>query len=749
MAMVINSNIASLTSQRHLSQSRNEMEVAMERMSSGSRINSSMDDAAGLAIGNRMTSQIEGLNQAIRNANDGISLAQTAESALDSHSGILQRMRVLAVQAANDTYSTLDRKTLNNEIVQLKEELNRSVSQAAFNGQKILDGSNATFTFQIGHTAKDTVTVALSNMSGSNIGMQGWASKAGVTAPTTTTAVIGAVAPGTIAGAAAGTAGTTGFAAVAVQATIAAVPATMDLTITGAAIINDSVSITVGATTFTHTFTANKATATLASADFAAAWTLDAAANAVYTVASAAGVLTFTEVTPSAGALTGSAAYIPTTGGTIAGNTTGTSRTTGALLVPAVTLVVPVPATLTLAISAAVTAGDIASVTVGSTTFAHTFTSDAASATLTADAYVAAWNADSTASAMYSAVNGSGTITFTQVTATDGALSGSADYTKVGIQAEQESYDFSGITLAVGDRISLNIPTTAAVVAVKEVDTITLAAGVTAAGGSVSFAYGGATYTKAFDTDAATTITGLVGAINAGTAGSTVTAAAVDGTHFTITAKAGSGTQMTKGTISGTTGAAGPVNLSITTADTTTGKAAIAAGPIATYTQEFTTDQATTLSALGALVVNGESDYQSKTVSSGKLVFTGAAVGTAMDAAIIKVETGSISAANSIDDVIITDSASAKHALTVVDNALEMMAEFRSRMGAASNRMFHTIDNLMSVSENTSAARSRIIDADFAAESANLAKSQILQKAGTAMLSQANASTQDVLSLLK
>ena len=140
MAMVINSNIASLTSQRHLSQSRNDMEVAMERMSSGSRINSSMDDAAGLAIGNRMTSQIEGLNQAIRNANDGISLAQTAESALDGHSEILQRMRVLAVQAANDTYSTLDRKTLNNEIVQLKEELNRSVAQATFNGQKFSMG---------------------------------------------------------------------------------------------------------------------------------------------------------------------------------------------------------------------------------------------------------------------------------------------------------------------------------------------------------------------------------------------------------------------------------------------------------------------------------------------------------------------------------------------------------------------------------------------------------------------------------
>ena len=168
-----------------------------------------------------------------------------------------------------------------------------------------------------------------------------------------------------------------------------------------------------------------------------------------------------------------------------------------------------------------------------------------------------------------------------------------------------------------------------------------------------------------------------------------------------------------------------------------------------TYTQDFATDQATTLSALGALVVNGDSGYVSKAVTSGKLVFTGVAAGTAMAAATMKVETGTVSAANSVDDVIITDSASAKASLLVLDNALEMMADFRSRLGASSNRMFHTVDNLMNVSENTSAARSRIMDADFAKESADLAKSQVLQKAGTAMLSQANASTQDILNLLK
>ncbi|MDB4536413.1 flagellin [Oceanospirillaceae bacterium] len=498
MAMVINTNTASLTTQRHLSSSRGEMEVAMERMSSGSRVNSSMDDAAGLAIGNRMTSQVEGLNQAVRNANDGISLAQTAEGALGSSQNILQRMRVLAVQAANDTYSSVDRKAINNEIVQLKEELNRGVNQASFNGNKILNGTNASFTFQVGHMSGDNVVVTLGDMRGSMIGTQSWDPKASTTAPVTVAAV-------------------------------------------------------------------------------------------------------------------------------------------------------------------------------------------------------------------------------------------------------------AGITTAV-----------------LEVDTYTVSGSV-ASGGSASFTYDGTTYSAAFDTDAATTIAALATAINAGAAGSTVTAAGTGATTFTITADVGSATQMTAGTIGGTTNGSAALTLT-SKAETTVGvglraeqesydysaitlvsgdRVSLTIGT-KTYIQEFTTNQASTLSALGALVVNGEATYAAKTVDAdGKLVFTGAAAGTAMAAATAAVESSSVSEANSVDDILVTDTTSAKAALAVIDSALDMMSDFRAMLGAASNRMFITVDNLMSMSENTGAARSRIIDADFAAESASLAKSQVLQKAGTAMLSQANASTQDILSLLK
>ena len=510
MAMVINTNTASLTTQRHLSSSRGEMEVAMERMSSGSRVNSSMDDAAGLAIGNRMTSQVEGLNQAVRNANDGISLAQTAEGALGSSQNILQRMRVLAVQAANDTYSSVDRKAINNEIVQLKEELNRGVNQASFNGNKILNGTNASFTFQVGHMSGDNVVVTLGDMRGSMIGTQSWDPKASTTTPPTVAVVTGA----------AGTA------------------ATATVTISGAAIkATDTMTMTVGAATLAHTFTTSGLTLTQNADEYVAAWNASTDANvSLFTASNTAGAITITQDIPTAGALTvsGSVAQV----------------------------------------------GDSSDIAV--------------------------------------------------------AVDAAAGVTGVAAIAEQESYDFSAITLVTGDRVSL----------------------------------------------------------------------------------------------------------------TTGGK---------TYTQEFTTNQASTLSALGALVVNGDASYVSKTVdANGKLVFTGrgpeattALGGSAMGAATTAVESSSVSEANSVDDILVTDATSAKAALAVIDSALDMMSDFRAVLGASSNRMFITVDNLMSMSENTAASRSRIVDADFAAESAKLAKSQVLQKAGTAMLSQANASTQDILSLLK
>jgi flagellin len=162
MASYINTNIASLNAQRNLTTSQASLQTSLQRLSSGLRINSAKDDAAGLAISDRMTSQINGMNQAARNANDGISLSQTAEGDLQQIGANLQRMRELTVQSANASNSSGDRASLQNEVSQLRSEIDRVASSSSFNGVKLLDGSFSNQTFQVGanNTANDHITVS-------------------------------------------------------------------------------------------------------------------------------------------------------------------------------------------------------------------------------------------------------------------------------------------------------------------------------------------------------------------------------------------------------------------------------------------------------------------------------------------------------------------------------------------------------------------------------------------------------------
>lgn len=160
MALSVNSNIASLNSQRQLSNATNGLSTSYERLSSGKRINSAADDAAGLQISSRLTAQVNGLNQGSRNANDGISLAQTAEGALDEFTNTLQRMRTLAVQSANGSNSTADRTALNNEFTELEAELTRISSQTSFGGVALLDGTYSA-EFQVGADANQVISVAI------------------------------------------------------------------------------------------------------------------------------------------------------------------------------------------------------------------------------------------------------------------------------------------------------------------------------------------------------------------------------------------------------------------------------------------------------------------------------------------------------------------------------------------------------------------------------------------------------------
>ena len=193
MSMIINTNMSSLNSQRNLTVSQGSLATSLQRLSSGLRINSAKDDAAGLAISERFTSQIRGLNQAARNANDGISLAQTAEGSLAQIGDNLQRMRELAVQSANSTNSSTDRAALQNEVSQLQQEIDRVAVQTSFNGLTLLDGSFTNQQFQVGANANQVINVnSISSARTSALGQSYGAQIAG----TTLTASTGITAAG-------------------------------------------------------------------------------------------------------------------------------------------------------------------------------------------------------------------------------------------------------------------------------------------------------------------------------------------------------------------------------------------------------------------------------------------------------------------------------------------------------------------------------------------------------------------------
>ena len=172
MTTVINTNVPALTSQRALLSTSGQLSTALQRLTSGLRINSSKDDAAGLAIAERLTTQVRGYQQAIRNAGDGISVAQTAEGGLDSITTSLQRIRELAVQSANYTNTDSDRAAIQQEVLQMRDEINRVAGQTAFNGVKLLDGSFQNAQFQVGANVNETIIVTgVGPMSATSLGV--------------------------------------------------------------------------------------------------------------------------------------------------------------------------------------------------------------------------------------------------------------------------------------------------------------------------------------------------------------------------------------------------------------------------------------------------------------------------------------------------------------------------------------------------------------------------------------------------
>ncbi len=614
MASVINTNTVSLNAQRNLSTSQASLATSLQRLSSGLRINSAKDDAAGMAIADRMTSQINGLNQAGRNANDGISLAQTAEGSLSSISDSLQRIRTLSLQSANSTNSASDRASLNAEVQSALAEIGRVSSTTQFNGLNLLDGSFQNSQFQVGARANQTISVSIAGASTSLIG--------------------------------------------AYQQTGTAV--------TSNAFTGANLTLTPNGSTIATTIGVSVATG--------------AAGNNLVTADSATAKATAINAKSADTGVTATATNSLVASGPIARS----GLASGALLINGVSI------------------GAIAS-----STSAVTQGGNAATA-------INAQTALSGVSAVADASTGALTLT-----ATDGrniALT-SSPATAAGAAAIQNA---TGLDVSAGANASGN-----------QLTTLTLAAGVTGSGTGLAVndtvTVGGLTYQFALTAGAVTAgnVKVDIGAATGGTA-----AAAGDALKAAVQAQYVAGN---------TSVVAGGSGVSLTFTDDKLGGTTAPTFVSATGVTSF----ANTTPGVAAADGNGNTNRGTLTLSSGSgFTIAGSA---AADAGLSTTS----AALTTLGTTNISTLAGANAAIAVVDGALSQVNSMRANLGAVQNRFTSAISNLQSSSENISAARSRIQDTDFAAETASLTRGQILQQAGTAMLAQANSLPNGVLALLR
>lgn len=686
MALTINTNIASLNAQRNLGKSQNELSQSMERLSSGLRINSAKDDAAGLAISDRMTAQIRGLNQASRNANDGISMAQTAEGALQESTNILQRMRELAVQSANDTNSVSDRASLNEEIVQLKAEIDRIARTSEFNGRKVIDGTMTDATFQVGANAGVNQTISFSIGSGlaADLSFEGTV----IDAPNGT-ALSGTNLTGPLG--------------------------------TGELIINDNV---VRATDGTNTDLANA---------------INTADPTVTATAVNSQTFAFEDMSLERGNLatvTGTAiteAVLGTGDLTIAGQSVaavalgaGPGTTAASLASALETAATAGGQTITTTVGASTAALDssafitVTGTTLGSATYTLTIGGETVvnavdpEVTTIDAAYVnGAIEAYDWAGAGISFTNNGGALsgdyTFSDATGADlqivEAFAGDAANT-TGLDVAAAPYDvttYGSVSISSATDVVIggtNVDTAAA---------FGLASVTTPAAGAAS-----GTYTLSVGTDVAglTDIAVSAGADGVVNAIDVVTALELAG--YTASVDADN-------------------NITLANADGS----------------DITLQQVTTGTNTGAGFAPTVADAVG-VVHQGQIALDSAAdiviTGTGLAAAGLDT-TGNVT--TTIDQLSVATRDEAWIAIASVDAALEEIDSIRGGLGAVQNRFESTISNLNNVSENLSAARSRILDADIAMETSAMTKSNILQQAGVSILAQANQTPQLALSLLQ
>lgn len=661
MSMVINSNIMSLNAQNQLSKSQSAQQSAMERLTSGKRINGAKDDAAGLAISNRMSSQIRGLDQAVRNANDGISMIQTAEGALEESTNILQRMRELSIQSANGTYSEGNRSTLNAEVKQLVSELDRIAETTSFNGQNILDGSLGKTALQVGSEANQTIEFSIGKMDAKTLGMG-----------STSADVMGAAT--TL------VADTTALTKDSININGQSILATGETWTGGTDEFGDLIEKIntnvrgVTASTYAETTATSAGTGVLVEGTDTLTITLNKLDGTTAAVS-----VTGTED------MEGLVAKINEEGGGLLAASVGEDGklTISAENVAGITMTDVVGATGTLADATAsitLTSDDGEAVIVERGSVGDT-------ATLAAFGY----RENNDPGVIEGAAAGAGTLASGDVT-----ING----VKVGAGDGATLQDTVNAINAVSSETAVKATAFSSV----EIDV----SAKTGAHAAADFHLNGEIINSGADIDA------LVTNINAVSSDTGVTAT-LEGNYLRLE---GDVSQIKFGDATGVSDSGAALAAAIDAGGSVT--VADAAGGV-----KLTSDSGSPISvdvnANGA-TVTGLLD--ANTTANGKF---GAAV-------------------NSID---ISTAAGAQKAIGIIDNALDTVNNLRGDLGAVNNRLEFTMNNLSSISQNVSAARSRIEDADFAVESANLSRSQVLQQAGTAMLAQANAQPQQVLSLLQ
>ena len=815
---VINTNTASINAQYNLSKVNKEMESAMEALSSGKRINSAGDDAAGIAIASRMESQVRGLNQAMRNAADGQSLIDTAEGAMDEITNMLQRMRELALQSANDTNSDQDRASLNLEIDALTAEIDRVVSTTAYNGRNILDGS-AELSFQIGSEAGQNMSVDIASMGTNALGSLTGAPGANANLTSTNQGTAAEVTEVKMAFNSDDTYSFNldiGGTSVSVSGTVSN-SAASDLTgAINTALENASLDEYASATFSGGVVTIKDTSGAAISVD-----TFAAAGNGTASYSTINGGSGSDEVVNLGGATANIGTTFTTTAATTsyvaaADATSGTAAVYSELLATS-------GSTANFADVTAWAAGDFEA---GDATAASHLEVDFGDFSVTialADAtdvgtFAQAINAEQSA------------FTFSAIIEDNG--SGELDYSlkavanSVGVVANAPTIyviDADGTAITDSTAFGANTPLvedtagTDAADAVAETGgtklylelngnddySFTLAeSGLTGGDVDLSFSYDGTSadrdsIAQQLETDLNA---GGVSTFSVENANGRLVITNQDNNALSLTAFASTGT----GTILASTDAADAstqgisqlldddvnavsaatttpggavatvVDLSFTSNDTYSFKISDGMRTAvidATAVDAVTPDASDMLAAInyGLEQAGMDASITAVEATAGTITLTQAAgreisisnfssdatgsmlvdAGTGTDGGSSYLNDGLGANASTISSIDITSASSASDALEIIDRAIQDVSSERASLGAVSNRLDHTISNLGNVVVNTEASQSRIEDADFAKVTGDLTKAQIMSQAATAMLAQANASKQGVLSLLQ